>query len=92
MFEDLVKHQDIVNGGDTKMIIGWIFVNLKRYYSNLDEAEVEKALVDADKAHISKDFVNDEINRKIEAMKLKKRIESPQSHESRVEGDNGLFE
>jgi hypothetical protein len=76
MFEDLVKHHDIVNGGDTKMIISWIFVNLKRYYSNLDEAEVEKALVDADKAHISKDFVNDEINRKIEAMKLKKRIES----------------
>ena len=74
------------------MTISWIFNNLKRFYSNLDESEVERALIEADKVAFNKPDPNDEINRQIEAMG-KKRAESPQSHESRINAeDSGILD
>ena len=66
MFDDMVKHQEVLNSGDVKMTISWIFNNLKRYYSNLDETEVERALIEADKVAFRQNEPMDDLNRQIE--------------------------
>lgn len=92
MFDDMVKHQEVLNSGDVKMTISWIFNNLKRYYSNLDETEVERALIEADKVAFRQNEPMDDLNRQIEALG-KKRVDSPQSRESRINPeDSGIID